>query len=51
MSVYIPKKLRQQVRGHFQNRCAYCQTPELLTIVIFECEHIIPLSAGGLTIF
>jgi hypothetical protein len=51
MSVYIPVELQRQVRAHFAGRCAYCQTPEALTVVTFEFEHIIPRSAQGLTIF
>lgn len=30
---------------------AYCRTPEALTVTTFEFEHIIPLSAGGQTVF
>lgn len=51
MSVYIPVELQRQVRNHFVNRCAYCQSPEDLTVTIFEIEHIIPRSAGGQTTF
>lgn len=51
MSVYIPVELQRQVRAHFANCCAYCRTPEALTIAIFEFEHIIPRSADGKTIF
>lgn len=51
MSVYIPAALQRQVREFFQDRCAYCKTAEWLTVSIFEYEHIIPLSAGGETIF
>ena len=51
MSVYISVDLQRQVRSHFAGRCAYCQTPEELTVVIFEIEHIIPRSADGQTTF
>lgn len=51
MSVYIPAKLRLQVRDRFKNTCAYCQTAESLTVAIFEIEHIVPLSVGGATSF
>lgn len=51
MSVYIPVELRRQVRAHFANRCAYCQTAEVLTVATFEIEHIIPRAAGGQTVF
>ena len=51
MSVYIRVELQRQVRSHFANRCAYCQTVERLTMAIFEIEHIIPRSVGGATTF
>jgi hypothetical protein len=41
--------LRAQVRQLDGARCAYCQTPEALTITTFEIDHIIPVSAGGAT--
>ncbi|HFQ93368.1 MAG TPA: HNH endonuclease [Anaerolineae bacterium] len=51
MSVYVSAKLKQRIRAHFSNCCAYCHTAESLTIAIFEIEHIIPRSAGGQTEF
>lgn len=51
MSVYIPVKLQQQIRTCFFNCCAYCHTAEMLTVAIFEFEHIIPRSVGGETSF
>ncbi|MEB3160938.1 MAG: HNH endonuclease signature motif containing protein [Synechocystis sp.] len=51
MSVYISVKLQKQIRQHFQNCCAYCQTAEFLTATTFEFEHIKPLAAGGETSF
>ena len=51
MSAYIPTRLRQQIRKHFANCCAYCHTQEDLTVAIFEIEHIVTLSAGGDTSF
>lgn len=51
MSSYISVNLQKQIRDRFANCCAYCRTAESLTITIFEFEHIIPLSAGGETIF
>jgi 5-methylcytosine-specific restriction endonuclease McrA len=47
MSVYVPVKLRRQIREKFHDRCAYCQSSEALMAVKFEFEHITPLSAGG----
>ncbi len=51
MSVYVPTYLRRQVRDHFASCCAYCRTAEVLTVAIFEFEHIVPRSAGGETAF
>ena len=51
MSTYISVSLRQQIKEHFKDCCAYCHTAEHLTVSIFECEHIIPKTAGGETIF
>ena len=51
MSVYVPAELRRQVRTHFRDHCAYCRTPEALTVVIFEFEHILPRSLGGASSF
>lgn len=51
VSIYIPVDLQTQIRDRFANCCAYCRTAESLTVTIFEFEHIIPLSAGGETIF
>jgi hypothetical protein len=51
MSVYVPVKLRRQLREKFHDRCAYCQSSEALMAVTFEFEHITPLSAGGKNAF
>lgn len=51
MSAYIPVELQRQIRAHFANRCAYCQTAEELTVSTFEFEHIVPLSKSGSTSF
>ena len=51
MTVYIPADLQRKVRTRFSNRCAYCQTPEDLSVAIFEFEHITPRSTGGKTEF
>lgn len=51
MSVYIPVKLKRQVRKKFGDRCAYCQSSEALMAVTFEFEHVTPLSSGGKTAF
>ena len=36
---------------HFAHCCAYCRTAEVLTVAIFEFEHILPRSAAGATVF
>ena len=51
MSEYINEKLKQQIYSHFNNCCAYCLTANALMPITFECEHIIPRSAGGKTGF
>jgi len=51
VTVYIPADLQRKVRTRFWNRCAYCQTPEDLSVAIFEFEHITPRSTGGKTEF
>lgn len=51
MSAYIPVELQRQIRSHFADCCAYCQTAESLTVTTFEFEHIVPLARGGETIF
>ncbi|MGB0561083.1 MAG: HNH endonuclease [Spirulinaceae cyanobacterium] len=51
MSAYIPTELRDRVRRHFQNLCAYCHTAQSLAVTNFEIEHIIPQAAGGKTEF
>jgi len=49
MSPSISASLRSQVRNLDQDRCAYCQTPEELTVTTFEVDHITPSSAEGET--
>jgi 5-methylcytosine-specific restriction endonuclease McrA len=51
MSRYISVALAQQVREHYAERCAYCQSAEALTVTRFEIEHITPLAVGGATTF
>lgn len=51
MSAYVSTQLRRRIRAHFRDHCAYCHTPEALTVVIFEIEHILPRSLGGATSF
>lgn len=49
MTPAIPAQLRSQVRRLDKDRCAYCRTPEELTVTTFEIDHIVPVSAGGET--
>lgn len=39
--------LRAQIRELDQDACAYCRSPEELSVTAFEIDHIIPVSAGG----
>ena len=48
--MYIPVELRRQVRADAGRRCGYCRSPEVLTGMPLEIEHIIPEAAGGLTV-
>jgi hypothetical protein len=41
--------LRQRIAAHADHRCGYCLTSERLTGIRLTLDHIIPLSAGGLT--
>lgn len=50
-SSYIAVELRQKVRAFFKGCCAYCRTPESLTIAIYEIEHIVPRINGGPSVF
>ena len=45
----IPVALRTRVREIDNQRCAYCHTPEALTVTTFEVDHIVPVSRGGET--
>lgn len=47
MSSVVSPTLRAQVRELEQGLCAYCHSPEELTVAAFEIDHIVPVSAGG----
>jgi hypothetical protein len=49
VSVYIAANLRRRIRARFANCCAYCRTAEVLSVSIFEFEHIVPRAVGGTT--
>ncbi|MBL8872292.1 MAG: HNH endonuclease [Planctomycetaceae bacterium] len=51
MSEHIPLAIRREIREHYFQCCAYCQSSEALTVVTFEVEHIVPRSHGGQTEF
>lgn len=50
MTSTVSAQLRLRVHARAEERCEYCQTPEELTVTTFEVDHIVPLSAGGVTV-
>lgn len=42
-------ELRARIERLDSGRCGYCGAPQELTIASFELDHIVPVSAGGLT--
>ncbi len=46
---YVPKLLRKKVVEQARQRCGYCLTAEANVGYKMDIEHIIPISAGGLT--
>jgi len=51
MSKYIAESLRTLVREQDKGCCAYCHSPESLSLTPFEIDHILSLSRGGETEF
>ncbi len=49
MGETISAQLRLYVRSREHDQCAYCHSPEELSIAAFELDHIVPVSAGGQT--
>ena len=45
----LSSTLRAQVWEMDRGACAYCRSPEELSISPFEVDHIVPISAGGLS--
>ena len=48
-STPIPARFRAQVHEIDHGLCAYCHTPEALTVTTFEIDHIMPVSQAGET--
>ncbi len=46
MSV-ISDDLKNKIRQTARNRCGYCLTPQEIVTMLFEIEHICPVSEGG----
>ncbi len=49
MRVSISPEWRTAIRAQDEERCAYCRSPEALTVTTFEIDHIIPHGEGGET--
>src|SRR5580704_10083899 len=45
----ISAALRSEVRSRAENRCEYCLTPELVSLIGHELDHIIATKHGGQT--
>ena len=43
---HIPGRPRNEITAEFQQRCAYCQSPQELIGAFFEVNHIIPQVGG-----
>lgn len=49
MSAHIPAPLRQQVYDRAGGQCEYCLTPQIVTLVTPEIDHIVARKHGGET--
>lgn len=47
---HISAALRRQVRKESRERCGYCHAPESFLGMPLDIDHLIPESAGGLTV-
>lgn len=47
---YISDDMRRAVEGEFRFRCSYCLTPQEITGLRLQIDHIIPEAQGGLTV-
>ena len=47
---YVSRALRRLVAAQAKQRCGYCLSAQRITGTPMEIEHIVPESAGGLTI-
>lgn len=48
-SAYVPAELRRLVLEQSGGRCGYCRSPELITGIPMDLDHIEPRSLGGST--
>src|SRR3954469_13829710 len=44
---FIPPALRRRVRRRAANICEYRRYPQVACYATFECDHVVPLIAGG----
>lgn len=47
----VPASLRRRVALRAKNRCEYCGLSELGQAATFHLDHVVPVVAGGATIF
>jgi hypothetical protein len=46
----IPPRLRDKVGQTAKCRCGYCLTPQLITGMRMQIDHIVPEAMGGATV-
>ena len=49
-SAYVARELRRLVAQESGGRCGYCRSPESITGIPLDIDHIMPTSLGGLTV-
>lgn len=47
---HISDDMRRAVEREFRSRCSYCLTPQEITGLRLQIDHIIPEAQGGLTV-
>ena len=45
----MPEALRRMTRERAGERCEYCRLPQIVSVLSFHIEHIIPRQHGGET--